>query len=443
MTFTPIIGLEVHIELSTQSKMFCGCPADHFAKEANTQVCPVCLGLPGALPFANREAINRVVSFGLAMDCAIANFSKFDRKHYFYPDLPKSYQISQYDLPFCSNGNFEIKKDTGELFIANIRRIHLEEDTAKMQHSTVKGQRVSLVDYNRSSVPLMEMVTEPDFHDADTVVSFLKEVQKVVRYLGISSADMEKGSMRLEANISMAQVGYRELPNYKVELKNINSFMFLKKALEAEIRRQTAALTNKEELVQETRGYDELHDKTVSQRIKEEAADYRYFPEPDLPPVTFTPEAISALREALPELPNAKRNRFIAVYDMAEDYAEILTRERARAEYFERAVELAKEHQLTSKQISNAMINQHLDTEHLEPASLVLFLATALKKEYSADSEVEEAVQEVIKQNPDVVEKYKNGKVEVLGFLLGQTQRILKGKGEPKQIQSTLQKLLS
>jgi aspartyl-tRNA(Asn)/glutamyl-tRNA(Gln) amidotransferase subunit B len=249
--------------------------------------------------------------------------------------------------------------------------------------------------------------------------------------------------MRLEANISMAQEGYSKLPNYKVELKNINSFMFLKKALEAEIRRQTAALTNKEELVQETRGYDELHDKTVSQRIKEEAADYRYFPEPDLPPVTFTPDAISALKEALPELPNGKRNRFIAVYDMAEDYAEILTRERARAEYFERAVELAKEHQLTSKQISNAMINQHLDTEHLEPASLVLFLATALKKEYSADSEVEDAVQEVIKQNPEVVEKYRNGKVEVLGFLLGQTQRILKGKGEPKQIQSTLQKLLS
>ncbi len=443
MTLIPIIGLEVHIELSTNSKMFCGCSADHFAKAPNTQVCPVCLGLPGALPYANKEAINRVVSFGLAMDCTIANFSKFDRKHYFYPDLPKGYQISQYDLPFCSKGHFEVQKDTGELFITTIRRIHLEEDTAKMQHSTVDGKRVSLVDFNRSSVPLMEMVTEPDFHDAETVVLFLKEVQKVVRYLGISTADMEKGSMRLEANISMAQEGYTSLPEYKVELKNINSFMFLKKALEAEIRRQTAAITNKETLIQETRGYDEIHDKTVSQRIKEEASDYRYFPEPDLPPITFTPEAILSLKEALPELPKQKKDRFIAVYDLSSDYADILTRERARAEYFERAVDLAKEHQLTTKQIANAMINQHLDIEHAEPANLVFFLATALKKEYLGESEVEEAVSEVIKQNPGVVEKYRNGKVEVLGFLLGQTQRILKGKGEPKQIQSTLQKLLS
>lgn len=439
----PIIGLEVHIELSTNSKMFCGCPADHFAKEANTQVCPVCLGLPGALPFANTEAINRVVSFGLAMDCTIAPFSKFDRKHYFYPDLPKSYQISQYDLPFCTSGHFEIKDPNGSMFVANIRRIHLEEDTAKMQHSTINGKRVSLVDYNRSSVPLVEMVTEPDFHDAETVALFLKEVQKVVRYLGISTADMEKGSMRLEANISMAEEGYSELPSYKVELKNINSFVFLKKALEAEIKRQSEALEKGETLIQETRGYDELHDKTVSQRVKEEAADYRYFPEPDLPPVTFTPEAIAALKANLPELPAQKRERFISVYDLSSDYADILTRERARAEYFEAAVSAGKSHNLTSKQIANAMINQHLDTEHPEPASLVTFLATDLKKEYSNEDEVTHAVTEVINQNPDVVTKYKNGKVEVLGFLLGQTQRTLKGKGDPKHIQEILQKLLS
>ncbi|MBP9687960.1 Asp-tRNA(Asn)/Glu-tRNA(Gln) amidotransferase subunit GatB [Candidatus Woesebacteria bacterium] len=439
----PIIGLEVHIELSTNSKMFCGCPADHFAKEANTQVCPVCLGLPGALPFANTEAINRVVSFGLAMDCTIAPFSKFDRKHYFYPDLPKSYQISQYDLPFCTSGHFEIKDPNGSMFVANIRRIHLEEDTAKMQHSTINGKRVSLVDYNRSSVPLVEMVTEPDFHDAETVALFLKEVQKVVRYLGISTADMEKGSMRLEANISMAEEGYSELPSYKVELKNINSFVFLKKALEAEIKRQSEALEKGETLIQETRGYDELHDKTVSQRVKEEAADYRYFPEPDLPPVTFTPEAIAALKANLPELPAQKRERFISVYDLSSDYADILTRERARAEYFEAAVSAGKSHNLTSKQIANAMINQHLDTEHPEPASLVTFLATDLKKEYSNEDDVTNAVTDVINQNPDVVTKYKNGKVEVLGFLLGQTQRTLKGKGDPKHIQEILQKLLS
>jgi aspartyl-tRNA(Asn)/glutamyl-tRNA(Gln) amidotransferase subunit B len=287
------------------------------------------------------------------------------------------------------------------------------------------------------------MVTEPDFHDAETVALFLKEVQKVVRYLGISTADMEKGSMRLEANISMAEEGYSELPSYKVELKNINSFVFLKKALEAEIRRQSEALEKGETLIQETRGYDELHDKTVSQRVKEEAADYRYFPEPDLPPVTFTPEAIAALKGNLPELPAQKRERFISVYDLSSDYADILTRERARAEYFEAAVSSGKSHNLTAKQIANAMINQHLDTEHPEPASLVAFLATALKKEYSNEDEVTHAVTEVINQNPDVVTKYKNGKVEVLGFLLGQTQRTLKGKGDPKHIQEILQKLLS
>lgn len=418
--YTPIIGLEVHIELSTKSKMFCGCSADHFGKVPNTQVCPVCLGLPGALPYANRDAVIDTIKFGLAFGSEIAHFSKFDRKHYFYPDLPKSYQISQYDLPLCKGGLFEDKK---------ITRVHLEEDTGKLVHETIDGEKSSLIDFNRSSVPLMEMVTEPDFHDSASIIRFLKEVQTVARYLGISNADMEKGSMRLEANISLSPDG--KLPNYKVELKNINSFKFLEKAINAEIKRQEEELSAGRTIEPQTRGYDEIKQTTYLQRSKEEAKDYRYFPEPDLPPMRFTDEEIEKIKNSLPELPAEKRKRFAANYGLPNDYIEILVSDIERSNYFETAVKLADEKELTEKTIADLMINKKLDKDFEEPAGFIRKIVEISKIDYATDVETVTAVNEVISEQEKAVNDYKNGKGEVVGFLIGMVQKKLKGKGNP------------
>lgn len=425
--YTPIIGLEVHIELSTKSKMFCGCSADHFGKVPNTQVCPVCLGLPGALPYANRDAVIDTIKFGLAFGSEIAHFSKFDRKHYFYPDLPKSYQISQYDLPLCKGGLFEDKK---------ITRVHLEEDTGKLVHETIDGEKSSLIDFNRSSVPLMEMVTEPDFHDSSSIIRFLKEVQTVARYLGISNADMEKGSMRLEANISLSPDG--KLPNYKVELKNINSFKFLEKAINAEIKRQEEELASGRTIEPQTRGYDEIKQTTYLQRSKEEAKDYRYFPEPDLPPMRFTDEEIENIKSSLPELPTEKRKRFAADYGLPNDYIEILVSDVERSNYFETAVKLAEENELTAKTIADLMINKKLDKDFEEPAGFIRKIVEISKIDYAGDAETVTAVAEVIVEQEKAIADYKNGKGEVVGFLIGMVQKKLKGKGNPKMVSTKI-----
>ena len=418
---TPIIGLEVHIELSTKSKMFCGCSPDHFSKKPNTQTCPICLGLPGVLPFANSEAIFSVIKFGLAFNCKINHFSKFDRKHYFYPDLPKGYQISQYDLPFCGKGIYHLAGGT-----IRIRRIHLEEDTAKLVHQ--KGK--TLIDFNRSGVALMELVTEPDFHDTKSVTSFVKDVQLTARYLGISNADMEKGSMRLEANISLSPTsGVADLPDYKVELKNINSFRFLSKAINSEIERQENIISKGEKVIQETRGYNESTGKTFSQRVKEEAQDYRYFPEPDIPPIRLSAEDIKVLSELIPELPQQKRERFKKIYELPKDYIEILISDVEKSDYFEKAVKMVKDY--SPKAIADLIINKKLD---------IAKILKLTKVEYAPDEETQTVIREVIVENRKAYEDYKNGKGQILGYLIGQVQKKLKGRGDAQKIREEILK---
>ncbi|TSC54337.1 MAG: aspartyl-tRNA(Asn)/glutamyl-tRNA (Gln) amidotransferase subunit B, partial [Microgenomates group bacterium LiPW_31] len=321
MRFFPIIGLEVHIELETESKMFCSCSASHFGKKPNTQTCPICLGLPGALPVPNKKAIEWTVLVGLALNCQIPIFSKFDRKNYFYPDLPKGYQISQYDLPLCQNGRLDGVK---------IRRVHLEEDTAKLIHTIVKSKKCTLIDFNRSGVPLMEIVSEPDITSALQAKTFLQKLQQIVRYLGVSEADMEKGQMRCEptVNLKIVKNGKTQFTPL-VEIKNINSFRFVQKAIEFEINRQLKEFqktrTEKGLGNKTTRGWDEVKQKTVLQREKEEAADYRYFPEPDIPPMRWDKFTINNLQLTVPELPGQKVARFIKQYGLSKYDAVILT----------------------------------------------------------------------------------------------------------------------
>jgi len=400
MSWQTVLGFEVHIELSTNTKMFCACPADHFGKSANTQVCPVCLGLPGSLPVPNARAIESCIKLGLALGCKVNLKSKFDRKNYFYPDIPKGYQISQYDQPFCYGGL---------LLGHKITRVHLEEDTAKLQHQKSE----TWIDFNRSGVPLVEVVTEADFSSSTESDEFLKELQAIVRTLEISTADMEKGSMRLEANISVKRPDYPGLPDYKVEIKNVNSFRFIKKAIDFEVSRQINVLESGVNPIQETRGFKENTGETFSQRAKEEAHDYRYFPDPDIPPLEFTQSQISIWRRELPELPAQKRLRLIQL-GLTATTAAILVDSSIRYAKF---TELSANHDpidvakllvnLPEDKVSDASINRSIDTLN------------------NSEAEIRDAAIKVIADNPKAVTDIKSGKSQVIFFLIGQIKKEL------------------
>ena len=351
MKYETIIGLEVHAQLLTRSKMFCGCSADYASTSPNTHVCPVCMGMPGVLPVINRQAVEFTMMTALALNCPVAEFTKFDRKNYPYPDLMKGYQISQYDAPIGGKGWLNIEVGGQEKKIG-ITRVHLEEDTAKLLHrATPGGEDYSLVDINRAGTPLMEIVGEPDIRSPEEARQYLIKLRSILRYLGVSTGNMEEGSFRCDANISLRPVGSTEF-GAKVEVKNMNSFKAVYLAMDYEVKRQTKAAEEGKKLVQETRGWVEDKGKTVSQRSKEYAHDYRYFPEPDLPPLAISREWVEEVRVKLPELPEAKRNRFMTEYGLPQYDADLLTASRAMADYFEAAI--SKD--ISPKEISNWML---------------------------------------------------------------------------------------
>lgn len=433
----PIIGLEIHVELKTKSKMFCQCSADYFGKPPNSQVCPVCLGMPGALPVPNKTAIEWTIKIAKALNCNVKETSKFDRKHYFYPDLPKGYQISQYDEPIGENGYVEITHDGSKHKKFRIRRVHIEEDTGKLIHA---GQE-SLMDFNRSSVPLVEIVTEADFHNSEDVKRFLEELQSIVRYLDVANAEMEKGDMRLEPNISVHFLEEGEswdgktFPKYKVEVKNINSFRYAKAAIDYELERQTELLEKGETPIQETRGYNENKQITVSQRTKEDAADYRYFPEPDIPTMRFETEFLKKLESELPELPGKKTDRYIKDFNLRYQDAFILTRNKSTTEIYEEAVaKLGKE---KAPKIANLIINKKISLDGTK-ADILKKIEEQFIEKKTDTALLSKVVEEVCTAHEKAVTEYKGGKEQSLMFLLGQVMRGMKGQANANEVKNAL-----
>ncbi len=486
--YIPVIGMEIHVELKTKSKMFCDSKNGlGEEKEPNIHICPVCTGQPGTLPVPNRQAIEFVQLMGLALRCKVAKESKFDRKNYFYPDLPKGYQISQYDRPLCGKGYLNINgKKIG------ITRIHLEEDTGKLLHP--ENTDYTLVDFNRAGVPLMELVTEPDFESGSEARIFCQKLQQICRYLDISDADMEKGNMRCEANVSLYKEGEDKLSGVKVEVKNINSFKFVEKAIDYEIKRQEKLLEKGEKIIQETRGYDSNKNITVSQRTKESAHDYRYFPEPDIPPMKFTDEYISKLKLKLPELPDFKRERLTKEYNLSKENADVITGDKNLADYFEAVVSEIKEKRESGevcadeekcvKLSANYIVSElqkHLVRDNvtiknikiapenyaeligivadgkISSSAAQVVLAEMYKTggdpsqiidaknlaQISDEKGLEIAVNKVIDNNPKSAEDYKKGKENALQFMVGQIMSATKGKANPKIAIELLRKKLS
>ncbi|HAK89401.1 MAG: aspartyl/glutamyl-tRNA amidotransferase subunit B [Nitrospirae bacterium GWB2_47_37] len=472
--YEAVIGLEVHAQMSTDTKIFCGC-STKFGSGPNTQTCQVCIGMPGVLPVLNKKAFEFSIKTGLATNCKISPYSRFARKNYFYPDLPKGYQISQYELPICEHGHVEIVVD-GEVKRIGITRIHMEEDAGKNIHEG--GGPYSFVDLNRTGVPLMEIVSEPDIRSPKEAAEYMKKLRTILRYLGVCDGNMEQGSLRCDANVSVRPIGQKEF-GIRAELKNINSFRFVEKAIEYEIKRQIKILEEGGKVMQETRLWDSAAGVTHSMRSKEEAHDYRYFPEPDLVPMVVSGQWVDEIKSSLPELPDAKRERFVSDYGLPEYDADFLTSEKAVATWFEEAFKLGGQ----PKAVSNWMMgdltrllneeNKGIEECTLKPIQLVEMLklidngtisgktaktvfeemyktgkdADAVVKEkglvqISDSGAIEKAVDEIISKNSKEVERFKAGDEKLLGFFVGQIMKATKGKANPQMVNELLKKKL-
>ncbi|SEP60213.1 aspartyl/glutamyl-tRNA(Asn/Gln) amidotransferase subunit B [Lachnospiraceae bacterium RM5] len=470
-----VIGLEVHVELATKTKIFCGCKTT-FGMKPNTLTCPVCSGMPGSLPVLNKKVLEYAIMVGLATNCDITRYSKFDRKNYFYPDNPQNYQISQLYEPICRNGFVNIKSDAGEKKIG-IHEIHMEEDAGKLVHDS--WGETSFVDYNRSGVPLIEIVSEPDMRSADDVINYLEKLRLIIQYLGVSDCKLNEGSMRADVNVSVMEKGSKTFGT-RTEMKNLNSFKAIRRAIENERERQIDLIESGEEIVQETRKWDDEKGKSYPMRSKEDAKDYRYFPEPDLMPIVIDDEWLDKLKEKEPEFKDEKVKRYISEFKLPEYDADIITEDKKMADFFEEAISLGGE----PKKISNYLLgevkrllnenNTEFDKINLNPLNLVKLIkiqeegkinSTIAKevfekmyyedvepleyiKEHSLmmesnEDELKDIVQKVIDENEKSVEDYRNGKEKALGFLVGQTMKVTKGKANPGMINKLLKELLS
>jgi len=481
MEYEPVIGLEVHAELETRSKMFCSCPVvDTTQAQPNSAVCPVCAGMPGVLPVVNQRAVEYALRVALALECEVAPISIFARKNYFYPDLPKGYQISQYEEPLARHGRLTILTAQGES-VVRIRRVHLEEDTAKLTHVTRNGEAYSLVDLNRAGVPLLEIVSEPDLHSAEEVRAYAMALRSLLRYLGVNSGDMQKGVMRIEPNVSVRPVGSTALGT-RAEIKNLNSFRALERGVAYEIQRQTELLRQGKKVRQETVGWDDAREVTFIQRVKEGEDDYRYFPEPDLPPLVVEPAWMEQIRSALPELPAAKFHRFREQYGLNDYDAGVLVAEQAVADYFEQVVKDTPG--ISPKVVTNwvsgelfGLLNQSgisIDSSKLPPAELARLVqmvtdgainmttAKSVLSEMFATGRSAEAiisqgglrqisdtdsiaplVSQVLAENPEQVTAYLEGKETLLRWLIGQVMRAARGQANPQVVQKELERQLA
>ncbi len=472
-----VIGLEIHIQLSTNTKLFCNCSTDYVDKEPNSHTCPVCLGLPGTLPVLNRKAVEFALKTAIALNCHINEINTFHRKNYFYPDLPKAYQISQHDLPIAKNGFLEITgEESNETRRIRINRAHMEEDAGKLVHLEGDGNTLcSLVDYNRSGIPLLEIVTEPDLQTSEEAIVFLKGLRSIVQYLGVCDGNLEKGSMRCDANISIRESDSGRLGT-KTELKNMNSFRAIRMAIDYEILRQRRLIEQGEKVLQETRRWDEAKGKTIFMRSKEDAEDYRYFPEPDLLPLHIENEWVKDIKNNFPELPEQRKKRFITDYQLSEYDSDRLVEVKSLGDYFERASENYKNYKQLANWILGELLyylgqeNKDIDDSSVSPASLVDLLqlidrgiisgkmaksvfeqmfksgksaSTIVKQseftQISDEDEISGIIDTVIQGNNETVQDYLSGKEKVIHFLVGQVMKHTKGRAKPDLVLTLLQ----